>query len=133
MNLVSLTEGLKDLRHRVEYANKAPALAMQGGIYKGNKEIQTHIYDSWIFGYKLESGIMMKRKLFIKVEGYRFDEIPEEQKDPIITLCYEIFFDQGQGMPEIEPISENAILVWQLFQPGFWYERCPGVVVPGKG
>ena len=133
MNLESLAEGLKELRLRVENINKAPALALSGGVYKGNKELQTLTYENWIFGYKLEDGLMMKRKLFIKVEGYRFDEIPEEQKDPILTLCFDVFFDQGAGLPEIEPISESAILIWQLFQPGFWHERSPGVVVPGKG
>ena len=133
INLESLAEGLKELRLLVENINKAPELVYSGGVYKGKKELQTLTYENWIFGYRLENGIMMKRKLFIKVEGYRFDEIPEEQKDPIVTLCFDVFFDQGAGIPEIEPISESAILIWQLFQPGFWYERSPGVVVPGKG
>jgi len=133
MNLEALSEGLKELRLRVENINKAPELSLSGGIYKGKPDVQTLFYDNWMFGYKLEDGIMMKRKLFVMIEGYRFDEIPEEQKDPILLLCYDVFFDQGQGVPEIEPISESAILIWQVFQPGYWYERNPGVVVPGKG
>lgn len=132
MNLDSLQEGLKELRLRVENANKEASLAMRDGVYKGKDELQTLTYDNWIFGYKLEDGIMMKRKLFIKVEGYRFDEIPEEQKDPIVLLCLDVFFDQGMGVPEVEPIAEDAILIWQLFQPGYWYERNPNIVVPGR-
>lgn len=133
MNLESLAEGLKELRFKVENINKAPKLVLRGRIYKGQPDIQTLFYDNWLFGYKIEDGVIMKRKLFIKVKDYRFDEIPEEQKDPIMTLCFDIFFDQGQGLPDVEPISESAILIWQLFQPGYWYERSPGVVVPGKG
>jgi len=132
MNLQNLADGLKELRLRVENVNGLPVLSLHGDTYKGVADLQTLMYDNWMFGYKIENGIMMKRKVFIKVEGYRFDEIPDDQKDPIVTLCYDVFFDSGEGVPEIEPISESAILIWQLFQPMYLYERSPGVVVPGR-
>jgi len=136
-DLQQLADKLMALRSFVENLNKTASIAIRnGGTYKGINlnQVFTCKHDNWTIGYKLEQmAFTFKRKVFLKVEGYRLDEIPEEQKDPVLTLCYDVFFDQGESVPEIEPVAHDAILIWQSFMPGYWYERSPGVVVPGKG
>ncbi len=133
MSIENLTQALKELRLRVENVNQQPAIALSGATFKGANSVQTLSDGNWVFGYKVEIGTLIcKRSLFIKVKDYKFSEIPEDQKDEMMLTCFDVFFDQGEKIPEETPLSPNSILIEQEFMPGFWYERNPNIIVPGK-
>lgn len=116
-----LKEELKNLRSFVETINRTPDLALRGGVYKeiAHAQIFTLCMDGVEVGYKVEEhGLWFKRKIFVKFPGYKFDEIPDEQRDPIVMSVFAAMLDRGQRPHEIEIIDNgNCLLVEQEFMP----------------
>lgn len=131
----NLMAGLEELRERVESVNRVmPAIALRGGTYRAPSSIQTLTWCGWVFGYKIEdhSGIFMRKTIYIKADGYKIDEIPEEQREPIMLAVYEVLLEQGSDMPKIEQIAPDALMIEQDFIPCLLTELNPNIVTPGR-
>ena len=129
----TLGEKLVELREHVHQLNSQPALVLRGNTFKAPDEIPIVKHDNWAIGYTLDEGeIAVKRSVFIKIEKHKFDEIPEEDREKVFNLCFDVFFDKGEAVPEINVIADDAIAVTQYFMPAYLYEKNPNIVVPGK-
>ena len=124
---------LMDLFAFVNNLNKAPDLALRGGIYKelADADVYTQNFDGWEVGYKIEDhGLHLKRKIFVKCEQ-PLKEIPDDQKNPVIAAVFEVFLEKGQSLPQIEQISEFCVMIQQDVIPLLMVERNPKLVSKG--
>lgn len=128
-----ITAGLMDLRMFVDNINRAPDIMMRHGIFQqiDKDTVMTKTIDGWEFGYKLEdNGVMLKRKIFVKCEQ-PLAEVLDEEKDPVVQAVFSVFFDTGQGTPEIEIISDFSLMFTQSVMPLLMVERNPNLVSKG--
>lgn len=126
-------ELLVELFQFVNNIKLTPDLALRGGVYRelAHADIMTQSFDGWEVGYKLEDfDLFQRRKVFIKCEQ-PLREIPEKEKDPILAAVFDVFLERGQGMPEIEQISEFALLLTQDVIPMVLTQRAPRLVSKG--
>ena len=126
--LLPILEGLREF---VDTINQSPDLALRGGIYRGieKADVQTVRVDGLEIGYKLEDhGVFMRRKVFVKAPGYRMEDIPHEEIEPAIVAVMDVFFVQGAGMPSLQQIAPDCMLVQQDVIPMLLVERNPNLV-----
>lgn len=128
---------LEDLRHFVENFNVIPKISLRGEqTYRELKqdEIYTTKVDGWEFGYKLEefANGMFRRKIYVKVPGYRLEDVEEEERKAIMIAVFNACLDQGQGMVDVQQTNLDTLLITQDFQPIFLHEWSPNLIVPGN-
>lgn len=113
---------LEALRYRVENPNKRSIVILKSGVYKTRDDalIQSIDHDGFVVGYKLyenrQTGCFV-RVVLIKIPGYKINELPNGQIDPILNACFDAFIDKGQSMPGIKNIGPEAIEIKQTFLP----------------
>lgn len=131
---VTVGDALAALRQFVDNLNKQPSLAFRNGIYKGLDKavVQSVKVDGWTFGYQLKDlgAGTMQRRIYIKSPGQKIAEIPDEQIDPVLISVFETCLDINEGMPEMEEIDEECLLIAQDFMPFFMVENNPRLLVP---
>lgn len=103
-----LVEILKGLREWVDHAKHL------------SSDIQPIEYDGVFIGYRVRE---VKPGHYEKQVLVKFSEpiadIPQEQKDPVVLACFEVFLQEGQGEVGLEIIGDNrdALEITQEFQP----------------
>ena len=126
---------LTALRHFVDNFNVTPKIALRAGdTYKqlAQAEIFTTRLDGWMFGYKLEEyPTFFKRKIYVKCMDGKLSEVPEPERQAVVTSVFEACLDIAQGEVEIHLTDPNTLLITQEFSPIFLTEQSPGLVVPG--
>lgn len=124
-------EALKALCQFVDNLKVSPNVGLRGETYRmiDPKKIQTVAVDGLVFGYRLEShAVFIRRIVFIKVPGYRVEDISEDERARIMTAVFNVFIVPGAGIPEVQQINHDAIRVTQDIVPMVLVEREPGLV-----
>jgi hypothetical protein len=121
-----LIDALVSLRYFVENQGKQPDIFIRGDTYKRlqHSDIKTIIHDGIEFGYKLKelSNQSFMKKVFVKFNGYDLKELmsndsSREQVIPYFNTIFEVFLDPGQGLPEMQLISKDTVLLTEIFKP----------------
>lgn len=126
-----LVQKLLNLKDFVENLSRQPDIALRGGVYKelAKADIMTITHDNWVIGYKVIPHAIhifnpnkmedwtVTRRIFVKVEGYKLEEIPEEQSNPIMVAVFDVFLDRQQEAPSIELIAPDALRIEQVCVP----------------
>lgn len=115
-----LLQKLLNLKDFVENLSRQPDIALRDGIYKelAKTDIMTITHDNWVIGYKVISqAISDLRRIFVKIEGYKLSEIPDEQSNPIMAAIFDVFLDRRQEAPSIEMIAPDALRIEQVCIP----------------
>ena len=126
---------LESLRYFVDNFNKTSKMDLKGNnIYRElkNDEIYTTKIDGWEFGYKLEeyANGMFRRKVYVKVPGYKIEDVAEEERKAVMIAVFNGTLDQGAGEVEIYHTAPDTLLITQDFMPIYLYERNPKLIVP---
>lgn len=126
-----LTEGLIDLRFRVENPNKeADLIISRAGMFKHTHGTLLKLTQGpWVFGYQIKENPMRKiikpgtapniiftRFIYIKNTEQKLKEIPEEEKDELVEKVFETMLDKQSDMPGIGQISPFCICIRQQFE-----------------
>lgn len=130
-----LMEVCRSLRCFVETINRVPSVALRGSYRTLDKtSVFSEKVDGVIIGYKLEEhATFMRRKVFIKVPGYKIDDVSDKEREAIMVAVMESFLDQQQGLPEIAQIAPDCMLIQQDFLPLYLIERKPNLVTLAGG
>ncbi len=131
-----LREACISLRDRVEHPNEVGDILLQGGIYrqKDLEAILTIKVDGVEVGYKvkessaLEMNPFFDRYVYLKIPGYKLDELTNKQLASIKTALYDAFLEPQQSPIGLKIIGEDALLMTQRFQVAFLYEKNKGLV-----
>lgn len=121
------------LREFVDNINRAPLLSRRNGIYQALRTDQVNHFkaDGWIVGYRLVdhplSAGHMTRLVFLKAEQ-PLAEIPDGDRDRVMTAVLEVFCDVGVSTPRIDQVALDCIRIEQDFIPTLLVERNPGLV-----
>ncbi len=124
-------EALEGLRQFVDNLKVAPNIGLRGESYRkiDPKKIQTVAVDGLVFGYRLEDhAVFIRRIVFIKVPGYRLEDISESERARIMTAVFNVFVVPGAGVPEISRIAPDALRLTQDIVPMVLVEQKPGLV-----
>jgi hypothetical protein len=130
-----LRKACEELRYYVEHPNESSEIMLNKGIYKlkDPEAIQTIKCDGVEIGYKvaplspLAIGTMV-RKIFIKIPGYKIEEVPKKDRDAIMGAVFDAFIDEQQDVPEIKSTADDAMLITQTFMLVVLTERQPNLV-----
>ena len=115
-----LFEKLVNLKALVENLSKEPDIALRGGVYKemAKVDIMTVTHDNWTIGYKVIPGLISNlNRIFVKVEGYKLEEIPSIQSNPVMVTIFDVFLDRHQEAPSIQMIAPDALRIEQVSTP----------------
>ena len=126
----NLQEACEGLRDHVDNINQAPALALRNGVYRGidKRAIQTVKVSGVEIGYRLQDHkTFMRRQIFIKVPGYKIDDLTHAEREKIITAVFNVFLVPGANLPEIAHIAPDCMLLQQDVVPLILVERNPNV------
>ena len=125
-----IQEALEGLRQFVDNLKVSPNVGLRGETYRmiDPKKIQTVAVDGLVFGYRLEDhAVFIRRIVFIKVPGYRVEDISEDERARIMTAVFNVFIVPGSGIPEVQQINHDAIKIAQDIVPMVLVERSPGL------
>jgi len=141
-----LREACDELRHFVEHFNKVPSIALRGARYGplDPEEIFATRVDNVQVGYKLEEILpllvemdqlpTMRRTVYVKLHDYKFDEVPEEDRDTIISAVLDAFMDQQQTIPDMDINRDGDVMkLTQDFKVAVMYQRNPNLVTIAGG
>lgn len=113
-------EMLEDLKHTVEKAQLKPDLIIVGD-HRPIKvpKLMTGRYENWAVGFRIRMrGMFRVKEILIKIEGYKWDELPDIQKDIFFYSIMEILLDKEAYDPELRMYDEGkTIQITQKFLP----------------
>ncbi len=124
------------LRHRVEHPNESSDIILQQGIYKQKdpEAILTVRCDGVEVGYKVKSSSPLEvnhffdRYVYLKIPGYRLQDLSAKQLASIKTALYSAFLEPQQGPITIKILAEDSMMMAQRFMVAFWKAGNPGIV-----
>ncbi len=122
-------EALEALAAHVDHLGKG--IKLKGGTFQATDPMKVHTVkvDGVVFGYRLEDhAVFMRRRIFMKVPGYKIEDISEDERSRIMTALFNVFIMPGNGIPEIQRINSDCLLFSQDFIPMIAVERKPGLV-----
>lgn len=119
---------------RVQDALHALADHVDHGKFIYNKNVQTVKVDGLVFGYRLEDHrVFMRRIVYVKVPGWRIEDIGEDERARILTAMFNVFLMPGNNPPEMKKIAPDCLLFTHDFVPEIAVERKPGLVTLAGG
>lgn len=99
-----------------------------------SKLIQTVRINGIEIGYRRRSfHTFRRREVFIKVPGYRIEDLTKGEKERIITAIFNVFLVPGADIPEISQPSKDCMVMRQDYIPMIPVERSPGLVTIAGG
>ena len=120
-----LKEALLDLKETTEGMADNPDIALRGGIFKeaAEAEMFSVTLNNLEVGYKIirtsEEILTEVRKVFVKLHGFKFDELTDEEKDPIMGAVFETFLSKQANLPDVEaPNASTVIFSQKCVRPG---------------
>lgn len=132
-----LKDACEALRHHVEHPNERPDIALlNGGIYrqKDPGSVSTATCDGVVIGYQvvpcspLEINPYFTRRIFVKIPGYRIEDVPKKDREAIMGAVFDTFIGEQQDAPQVSQIGRDALLIEQIFQVAFPVNTKPGLV-----
>lgn len=116
-----LREALMDLQQFVEHVIDNPAdIALRGGVYKEieRADLFTVTLDNLEVGYKIirhsQDPLTEIRRVFVKLHDYKFDELTDDDKDPLMKAILDVFMDMRTLVPEVEAPDANTVIFTQM-------------------
>jgi len=80
-------------------------------------------------GYRRTSNLTYRsREVFVKVPGFRIQDLTKSEKERIVTAVFNVFLIPGASIPEIIQTSKDCIVMRQDYIPMVPVERSPGLV-----
>ena len=80
-------------------------------------------------GYRRTSNLTYRsREVFVKVPGFRIQDLTKGEKERIVTAVFNVFLIPGGAIPEIIQPSRDCIVMRQDYIPMIPVERSPGLV-----
>jgi hypothetical protein len=72
----------------------------------------------------------INRQVFIKVPGYKIDDLSNDQRARIMSAVFNVFLQPGANVPNIDAVGKDGdcLLVQQQSIPMIPVERSPGLV-----
>lgn len=141
-----LRSACEELREWVEHFNKVPSIALRGERYGplDPTQIFTTRVENVEIGYKLEELLplvveidqlpTMRRTVYVKLHGYRFAEVPDDERGNLVSAVLDAFMDQQQRVPEMEFNREGDVMkLTQDFKVAVMYQRNPNLVTIAGG
>ena len=120
-----LKEALLDLKETTERAMNTPNLKLMGGIYRemAEAELFTVTLNNLEVGYRIirkpEKELTETRKVFVHLHGFRFDELTDEEKDPIMGAVFDTFLSKQANLPDVEaPDASTVVFIQECVRPG---------------
>ena len=100
-----------------------------GEVFRKRDDVQTVKVDGVVFGYRLEDHkIYMRRVIFMKVPGWKIEDISEDERARIMTAIFNVFILPGSKPPEVKQIAPDCLLFTHDSVPEIAVERKPGLV-----
>jgi hypothetical protein len=87
-------------------------------------------------GYRLKAFLThMRREIFIKVPGYKIDDLSKPERDKILTAVFNVFLVPSADLPQIAQIAPDCLVIRQNVMPIIMVERSPRLssIVGGLG
>jgi hypothetical protein len=84
-----------------------------------------------VIGYRRQTHITFRRReVFIKVPGYKIEDVSRAERERILTAVLNVFIIAGASMPEITSPEHvhDTMIVRQDYVPDIPFERSPGLV-----
>ncbi len=120
-----LKEALLDLKEMTENVADNPDIALRGGIYKemASADMFSVTSNNLEVGYKIirtsEEIFTEVRKVFVRLHGFKFDELTDEEKDPIMGAIFDTFLSKQANLPDVEaPNASTVIFSQKCIRPG---------------
>jgi hypothetical protein len=129
-----------ELRRIVEHPNQDGKIMLKTGVTveRDPKVIMTTKVDGIEIGYRvipsspLELNAYFDREIFIRIPGYKFSDLQEDEREKLMSTVFECFIEAQQGKPHIEPIKEDCVLIRQRFMVAFFHKFQQSTIqVPG--
>jgi len=119
-----------ELRRVVEHPNQEGKILLKTGVTvdRDPKVVMTTKVDGIEIGYRvlpsspLELNAYFDREIFVKIPGYKFSDLSEEERAKLMSTVFECFIEAQQGKPHIEPIKEDCVLIRQRFMVAFFHK-----------
>jgi hypothetical protein len=124
-----LQEACEALREYGDNVNHG-RIVLKGETYSPkDKDKVWHVnVDGVEIGYRLQVfNTYLNRQVFIKVPGYKIEDISKEQRERIMSAVFNVFVIQGAAIPSIDFIAPDCMLVQQQIIPMVPVERQPGL------
>jgi hypothetical protein len=94
-----------------------------------SKLIQTVRINGIEIGYRRRSfHTFRRREVFIKVPGYRIEDLSKGEKERIVTAVFNVFLVPGAALPELSRPAKDCMVMRQDYIPMIPIERSPGLV-----
>ncbi len=84
-----------------------------------------------VIGYRRQTHITFRRReVFVKVPGYRIEDVSKAERERIMTAVLNVFIIPGAAMPQITAPEHvhDTMIVRQDYVPDIPVERSPGLV-----
>ena len=93
------------------------------------RQIQTLQESGVVIGYRRTFfHTFARREIFVKVPGYKIDDLTEGERERIITAVFNVFLVPGASMPIIIHPQPDTMALRQDYIPMIPVERSPGLV-----
>jgi hypothetical protein len=70
----------------------------------------------------------INRQVFIKVPGYKIDDLSKDQRARIMSAVFNVFLQPGANIPSIDQVGPDCMVIQQQSIPMIPIERSPGLV-----
>jgi hypothetical protein len=136
-----LKKACEDLRYIVEHPNREGLILTQTGVTveRDPKIVMTTKVDGVEVGYRvvpsspLELNAYFDRDIFVKIPGYKFSDLSEEEREKFLSTIFECFIEAQQSHPVIIPIAEDCVKISQRFMVAFFHKfQHATIQVPDK-
>ena len=82
-----------------------------------------------VIGYRRQTHITFRRReVFIKVPGYKIEDVSRAERERILTAVLNVFIIPGGSIPKPVCIAPDCLLIRQDYVPDIPFERSPGLV-----
>lgn len=90
------------------------------------KQVWTVKADGVEIGYRRQVfRTYINRQVFVKVPGYKIEDIGKDQRARIMSAVFNVFVQPGANIPSIDQIAPDCLLVQQQSIPMIPVERAP--------
>jgi hypothetical protein len=125
-----------ELRHKVEHSNEDSDIVLHKGVYKVKdpEAVLAITVDGVVVGYKvkpsspLELNHYFDRYVYLRIPGYRLQDLTVNQLVSIKTALYNAFLEPQQSPIDVQIIADDAMFMRQRFMVAFWTPKSPGIV-----
>ena len=131
-----IKESCEALRDHVDNINQKPGVVLAGSVYRSREAEKINMVriDGVEIGYRLQDhGRYMRRQMFVKVPGYKIEDLSKQDRERIMTAIFDVFLIEGADVPGVAQVAPDCMLIEQDFVPLYLVEQSPGLVTIAGG